>query len=737
MSEIDKTKSKASILVVDDGPTTLHLLVQVLGEEGYSVRPAPDGKTALQFVEHTIPDLVLLDINMPGMDGYEVCRRLKASEATQDIPVIFLSAMEESIDKVRAFEAGGVDFVTKPFEVTELLARIETHIALHDLQQNLEGLVRERTEELAASNEQLREEIAERVQAGAALRESEQQLSVIYDSVGDVLYHLAVEPNDCYRFLSVNQTFLEATGLTEDQIVGKRIEEVIPEPAIWMVKDNYKKAIDEMRIVRWEETSVYPTGEKVGEVSIAPVRNEEGICSHLVGSVHDITERVQAQEASRESEARFKQLAEAVDDVFVLSDVKDWSVLYANSAYEKVWGRPLQHLYEDEGQWDEGIHPDDRVRVRESWERMVEQGEHYEEEYRVIHPESSMRWVRSRVYPVRDQSGQLYRIAEVVQDITARKAAELELQTHRDHLEELVQDRTAELAQERNLLRMIMDHLPDHVFVKDSAGRYLVSNQAHAHFVTGSNPDSLVGKTAIDLYPEELATKYGAEDRGLFDSGEPLLNQEEDSIGSDGTQKTLLTTKVPLHNPEGDLTALIGISRDITESKETERLLLESRTQLQNILDTLPVSVSVKDMDGRYLVLNRPWEDITGNDRVAAIGRTAHDVYPGELAGYFQDNETQALTTLQPVTIEETLPTTQGERTFITTHYPLFDTTEQPYAVCGASIDIAARKQAEDEVQRSVRHCLRRSPRRSTLLLTSKKRSRWRSIGCVPIRVGR
>jgi PAS domain S-box-containing protein len=130
------------------------------------------------------------------------------------------------------------------------------------------------------------------------LRESEERLSLIYDSTADILFYIEVEPDDCFRFVSINQSFLEVTGLTREQIIGKRIEEVIPEPSVWMVLDNYKKAIKENRIVRWEETSAYPSGKKTGEVSIAPM-NEKGICTYLVGSVHDITERKKAEEEAR------------------------------------------------------------------------------------------------------------------------------------------------------------------------------------------------------------------------------------------------------------------------------------------------------------------------------------------------------------------------------------------------------------------------------------------------------
>ncbi len=151
-------------------------------------------------------------------------------------------------------------------------------------------------EELEQRVKEFEKEAAEHKAAQQALQLSEQRLSLIYDSVADILYYIRVEPDDCFRFLSINHAFLKATGLTRDQIVGKRIEEVIPKTSVRLVLDNYKKSIEENRIVRWEETSVYPEGKKIGEVSIAPVLNEKGICTHLVGSVYDITEHKKAEE---------------------------------------------------------------------------------------------------------------------------------------------------------------------------------------------------------------------------------------------------------------------------------------------------------------------------------------------------------------------------------------------------------------------------------------------------------
>jgi len=128
---------KANILVIDDEPANLRLLMAMLSKKGYKIRPVPNGKLALSGAQAIVPDLILLDIMMPEMDGYEVCRRLKADERTRDIPVIFISALHEILDKMKAFEVGGVDYITKPFHMEEVLARVESQLRLRQMQKEL------------------------------------------------------------------------------------------------------------------------------------------------------------------------------------------------------------------------------------------------------------------------------------------------------------------------------------------------------------------------------------------------------------------------------------------------------------------------------------------------------------------------------------------------------------------------------------------------------------------------
>lgn len=128
----------ASILAVDDTPANLQVLAGMLKDRGYKVRPVPSGKLALLAAQRDPPDLILLDINMPEMNGYELCEKLKADDKLKAIPVIFISALTDQLDKVKAFTTGGVDYLTKPFQMEELYARVETHLKLRRLQIELE-----------------------------------------------------------------------------------------------------------------------------------------------------------------------------------------------------------------------------------------------------------------------------------------------------------------------------------------------------------------------------------------------------------------------------------------------------------------------------------------------------------------------------------------------------------------------------------------------------------------------
>lgn len=168
MSTRNSAVPTGDILVVDDTVANLKLLANILSDAGYPVRPAADGELALRSMRARQPALILLDIRMPGVDGFEVCRRLKADEHTRDIPVIFLSSLTDTADKTKGFELGAVDYIAKPYHAQEVLARVKAHLALAAAKEQL----RTQNLQLQQVNEQLTVEIAERKWAEKALADA-------------------------------------------------------------------------------------------------------------------------------------------------------------------------------------------------------------------------------------------------------------------------------------------------------------------------------------------------------------------------------------------------------------------------------------------------------------------------------------------------------------------------------------------------------------------------------------
>ena len=211
MSSQSAGKPLADILVIDDTPENLALLSQMLTERGYKVRSVTKGSTGLRGAIAVPPDLILLDVKMPQMNGYEVCEKLKAEERTRDIPVIFISALGDVLDKVKAFQVGGVDYITKPFQVEEVLARLQTHLTICKLQKQLQ-----------AQNTKLQQEIKEKTAA-------EEKFTKAFRSCPNPIAIATIAEG---RFVDVNSSFLSMSGYTQTEIVGNTIANIHLESAI-------------------------------------------------------------------------------------------------------------------------------------------------------------------------------------------------------------------------------------------------------------------------------------------------------------------------------------------------------------------------------------------------------------------------------------------------------------------------------------------------------------------------
>jgi PAS domain S-box-containing protein len=168
------------VLIVDDEVASLRLLTEVLSQDGYRVRPAESARLAIDSALAKPPGLILLDVKMPDMNGFEVCERLKRHERTRDVPIIFISALHEADDRVRGFEVGGIDFISKPITESEVVARVRVHMNLRNMQLHLGDLVAERTAELER-------EVATRKQAQSALQESEEKYRSLVENASEAI----------------------------------------------------------------------------------------------------------------------------------------------------------------------------------------------------------------------------------------------------------------------------------------------------------------------------------------------------------------------------------------------------------------------------------------------------------------------------------------------------------------------------------------------------------------------
>jgi PAS domain S-box-containing protein len=277
MSKEQNHTPKADILAIDDTPENLALLSQMLTEKGYKVRSVTKGSTALRGAKAAPPDLILLDVKMPEMNGYEVCQELKADDCTRNIPVIFISALGDVFDKVKAFQAGGVDYITKPFQVEEVLARLDTHLTIRNLQIQLE-----------AQNRQLQQEIAEKTAA-------EDKFAKVFRACPNPIAIATVrgEPlATCQegRFVEVNNSFLQMSGYLEAEVIGKNISQIYSAPAL----EIYYQALQKSKsqgFVRNQELEFQTKSGQIKTVLLSLELIELGGTKCTLQILNDITER--------------------------------------------------------------------------------------------------------------------------------------------------------------------------------------------------------------------------------------------------------------------------------------------------------------------------------------------------------------------------------------------------------------------------------------------------------------
>lgn len=308
---------KGDILLIDDNPDNLKLLAQILTENGFQVRASDSGGYALKSIKKDPPDLILLDVKMPEMDGYEVCRQLKADRLLINIPVIFISALKEEESKVKGFEVGGVDYITKPFHSQEILARVSTHLSMSRMQHHSDQLVSERTQ---------------------ALRESEEKYRLLVETSRDLIWKCDAES----RFTYLNPAWETLLGYKIDEMIDRPFSEFKPPEVAENDLKTFQKIIGGADAFGYETVYLTKSGEEKNLVFNAlRFRDPDGTITGTQGTAFDITERKQAEESLQQSEKKFRALFEQAGDYILLLEVtedKGLVIVDANQAACEIHG---------------------------------------------------------------------------------------------------------------------------------------------------------------------------------------------------------------------------------------------------------------------------------------------------------------------------------------------------------------------------------------------------------------
>ena len=530
------------ILIVDDMPDNLRLLSTMLTCYGYHVRKAINGQLALQGAEISPPDLILLDINMPKMNGYQVCEKLKLSEKTKDIPVIFISALDDVMEKVKAFEVGGVDYITKPFQIEEVLARVQNQLSLRLLQSQLQLQARE----LHDRNSRLQQEIAQRQRAEESIRfllettraigeavDFNSALEVILHQVGQTIRWDVGEawiPNaegtvlqsapgwyasnarmDSFRSESEKLTFARNIGLPGRVWASKQPE--------WIedISQGYPHFLQSQIALEIGFKAGFGVPILVGDEVLAvlvffklsPCRKNArfiDIFNAVATQLGSLIQRKQAEELLRIAQEKYHSIVEnAIAGIF--QSTPSGGYISANPALAKLYGYDSpEELMSDIKNISQQLYVDAERRL-EFVAAMEADNAVSGFESMVCRKDGRRIWVSENVRAVRDSKGELLYYEGTVSDITERKLAQEALKVQQEQSEKLLLNILPKPIAERLKAQQstIADSFADvSVLFADIVGFTELSARM--------SPTELVKRlNVIFSHFDQLAEKYGVE----------------------------------------------------------------------------------------------------------------------------------------------------------------------------------------------------------------------------------
>lgn len=301
---------------------------------------------------------------------------------------------------------------------------------------------------------------------------------------------------------------------------------------------------------------------------------------------------------------------------------------------------------------------------------------------REVFPDGKIGWVLTNKMPFRDREGNVIGTFGMSSDVS-----------------ELV-DAKQQLERERYLLRSLIDAFPDKIFARDLNRTYLVVNKAMAEWVGVDSPEEMIGRTPADYFPEAVVTAGKAEDARIIESRQGVLHREWDLEMHPGDLRHFITTKVPLFDADGKMWGIVGMDRDVTEQVRAKQQVLQAEQRMQAMIDNSPAVIAMKDLDGRYLMVNRGFEDLFGLARKDVLGFTDHQLIADKTAAdKFRKHDQLVAQQGEALQMDEELFVDNEPRTYVSVKFPLRDLNGKIQAIGTIATDITDRKAAEQAMQ--------------------------------------
>jgi len=692
--ELQKEDS-VQILVVDDTAVDLELLKHILLSRGYKVRSASSAPLALKSVALDEPELILLDVKMPDIDGYEVCRLLKSDRKSSGIPVIFISALDTYEDRVEGFQAGGVDYITKPFRPAEVLARVETHItlrrmqkklearntqlqqeiaerrevekALRDAQDNLEKLVEERTAELFGKNRQLIEEIEERIHVEGQLRRSEEKYRHIYENIQDIYYEIGLDG----IIQELSPSVEKMAKYTHDELIGKSVYDIYAHPD---EREELLRVIREKGTITNYEVSMKDKDGNLYTASLCSrlVLDEQGVPYKIVGTIRDVTERRKTEEALRASEERYRSVVDSIGiGISLISP--DMEILTLNNQMKKwfpdidVSPKPLCYKAFNNP-------PGENVCSYCPTYKTLQDGQVHES---VTETPAGQETINYRIIssPIRDKDGKIIAAIEMVEDITESKKMQERLRESEAWYRTIFETTAAAT-----------------MIIEEDTTISLVNNAFEK--LSGYPKKEMEGKRSWTEFVahDDLPRMQEYHRLRRIDPKAAPRNYEFRFVSKEGSIRDAFMTIAIIPETKKSVASIL----DITTRKKAEAAARESEARLRALIDNLPFEFWAMDGNFRYIMQNAASIVAYGD----VIGKQIDDL---EIPEYVKATwRTQDIKVLGgEILREEYERVVDGESRFHNNFLAPVIVDDGIIGIVGAAIDVTARKRAEHALRES------------------------------------